>query len=251
MIEPEMAFCDLNGIMETSEALVKHVIQRILKNCSEDLIVLDKFHKEEQEEHQNQNQPQPQQQSKTSKQPKQQTTTTTSSLHDELSKIASKPFAIVNYSEAMEILKQAKQKFEYPVGYGLDLQTEHEKYLCEVHFERPVFVVNWPKEIKPFYARVNPDEKTVACMDLLVPQIGELVGGSVREERFETLKTALSEKSLNKNGEFEWYLDLRRFGTAPHAGFGLGFERLLRLLTGMKNIKDVIPFPRYFKHCQL
>lgn len=171
-------------------------------------------------------------------------------LH-QLEAIASSKFVQLEYSEAIKILESSGVKFEYAIKYGDDLQTEHEKYLCEVYFKKPVFVINWPKQIKPFYAKVNADNETVACMDLLLPQVGELIGGSVREDRLEFLLAAMEQKNLNKRGELNWYVDLRRFGSAPHAGFGLGFERLLRVLTGFKNIKDVIPFPRYFKHCQL
>ncbi|MEM7700246.1 MAG: amino acid--tRNA ligase-related protein, partial [Verrucomicrobiota bacterium] len=160
-----------------------------------------------------------------------------------LEEVRDKPFARVSYTEAVEILKASRESFEYPVEYGLNLQSEHERYLTESHFKCPTTVYNYPREVKPFYMRKNDDGKTVAAMDLLVPGIGEIVGGSQREERLEILEANLAEHDLDP-AEYSWYLDLRRFGTVPHAGFGLGFERLLMFVTGVSNIRDVIPFPR-------
>jgi asparaginyl-tRNA synthetase len=153
------------------------------------------------------------------------------------------------YTEALGILQNSGQSFEFPVSYGVDLQTEHERYLTETHFKKPVIVYNYPREIKPFYMRVNDDSKTVAAMDLLVPRVGELIGGSQREERLEVLEQRLRDFDLEPDA-YWWYLDIRRFGTTPHAGFGLGFERFLMMVTGVTNIRDVIPFPRTPKHLE-
>jgi asparaginyl-tRNA synthetase len=153
------------------------------------------------------------------------------------------------YTEAIEILQNSGQSFEFPISYGVDLQTEHERYLTEMHCKKPVMVYNYPREIKPFYMRVNDDDKTVAAMDLLVPRVGELIGGSQREERLEVLEQRLRDFDLEPDA-YWWYLDIRRFGTTPHAGFGLGFERFLMMVTGVTNIRDVIPFPRTPKHLE-
>jgi asparaginyl-tRNA synthetase len=153
------------------------------------------------------------------------------------------PFVRLEYREAIEILRNADRKFEYPAQWGLDLQTEHERYLTENHFEAPVVVMNYPTEIKAFYMRLSDDEKTVAALDVLAPGIGEIIGGSQREERLDVLERRMDELDLDKHG-YDWYLDLRRYGTVPHAGFGLGFERLVNYITGMTNIRDVIPYPR-------
>jgi len=142
-----------------------------------------------------------------------------------------------------------KEKFLFPVAYGMDLQREHEKYLTDVLFKKPVFVINWPKDTKAFYMRANDDGKTVSAMDLLVPEIGELVGGSAREERYDVLKQRMKQMKINQEGELDWYLDLRKYGTVPHAGFGIGFERFLQFVTGHQNIKDVVPVPRYNGSC--
>jgi asparaginyl-tRNA synthetase len=163
--------------------------------------------------------------------------------------IASRPYVRVSYTEGIEILQRSGQSFEFPVSYGVDLQTEHERYLTETHFKKPVIVYNYPREIKPFYMRVNDDGKTVAAMDLLVPRVGELIGGSQREERLEVLEQRLRDFDLEPDA-YWWYLDIRRFGTTPHAGFGLGFERFLMMVTGVTNIRDVIPFPRTPKHLE-
>ena len=164
-------------------------------------------------------------------------------LIERLEGIVNSTFKRITYTEAIEILKNSNEKFEYPVEWGLDLQTEHERYLAEKHFKAPVFVTDYPKEIKAFYMRMNDDNKTVAAVDLLVPGVGEIIGGSQREERLDVLEKRMDELGMNKES-MQWYLDLRRYGGVKHAGFGLGFERLVMYLSGMKNIRDVIPFPR-------
>jgi asparaginyl-tRNA synthetase len=165
---------------------------------------------------------------------------------ERLNHVASSEFARVTYTDAITILQGAQKEFEYKPDWGSDLQTEHERYLTEDHFKRPVFVTDWPKDIKAFYMRVNEDQNTVAAMDLLVPGVGELIGGSQREERYDVLMDRIVEMGLNPE-DYWWYLDLRKYGTTKHAGFGLGFERAIMYLTGMKNIRDVIPFPRTTK----
>lgn len=218
MIEPEMAFADLSDDMDCAEAYMKHCLQYVLEHCSEDL---DFF---------------AQQNDKT--------------LVQRMQDIVSKPFARLSYTDAVELLLKAKVKFEYPVRWGSDLQSEHERYLTEQEFDgTPLFVTDYPKDIKAFYMRLNPDDKTVAAMDLLVPHVGELIGGSQREERLQVLETRLEQLGLNPQ-DYWWYLDLRRYGSVPHAGFGLGFERLVQFTTGVENIRDVIPFPRYPGHCE-
>ena len=164
-------------------------------------------------------------------------------LIEKLSAVAGSDFARCTYTEAVDILLKSGQTFEYPVSWGIDLQTEHERYLTEKHFGKPVFVYNYPKEIKAFYMRMNDDRKTVAAVDMLVPGIGELIGGSQREERLDVLTSRIHELGMNED-QYSWYLDTRRFGTTPHAGFGLGFERLVMYLIGITNIRDVLPFPR-------
>ena len=211
MIEPEMAFCDLNGDMDLAEEFIVTLIQIVLENCKQDLELFDRF--------------------------------VDKGLLQRLEGIISKPFARMTYTDAVEALLQSGREFEYPVQWGIDLQSEHERYLCEVVTKRPVIVHDYPSQIKPFYMRMNDDEKTVAAMDIMVPGIGELVGGSQREERYDILLQRMEKSGLNRD-EYEWYLDLRRYGTAPHAGFGLGFERMVQMITGMQNIREVIPFPR-------
>jgi asparaginyl-tRNA synthetase len=211
MIEPEMAFCDLNGDMDLAEAFVKYLIKDILENCQEDLSLFGKF--------------------------------VDKGLLERLKFVLERPFQRVSYTEAIELLLKADRKFEFPINYGVNLQSEHERYLTEEHFKCPVTVFNYPKEIKPFYMRVSDDGKTVAAMDVLVPGIGEIVGGSQREERLDMLKENLKRHNLTEE-DYWWYLDLRKFGTTPHAGFGLGFERMLMFVTGVANIRDVIPFAR-------
>lgn len=211
MLEPEIAFADLNDNMRLAEDMVKYVIQYIIDHAPEEMEFFNKFIDKE--------------------------------VLKRLDIVLTSEFAKVTYTDAIEILKAADIKFDYPVFWGCDLQTEHERYLTEKHFEKPVFVTDYPKEIKAFYMRLNDDNKTVAAMDLLVPGIGELIGGSQREERLDVLEARMDEMGLNKK-DYNWYLDLRRFGGTRHAGFGLGFERLIMYVTGMTNIRDVIPFPR-------
>ena len=211
MVEPEIAFADLFGEMQLSEDMLKYVIRGVLAKAPEELAFLNSFVEK--------------------------------GLIDRLTAIAESDFARCSYTEAVEILSNCGQAFDYPVAWGIDLQTEHERYLSEKHFGKPVFVYDYPKEIKSFYMRQNPDGKTVAAADLLVPGVGELCGGSQREERLDLLEKRIEELGMRKE-DYQFYLDTRRFGTVPHAGFGLGFERLIMYLTGMTNIRDVLPFPR-------
>lgn len=211
MVEPEIAFADLFDDMQLAEDMLKYVISRILTEAPEEMMFLNSFVEK--------------------------------GLLDRLNAIVNSEFARCTYTEAIEILKACGQKFDYPVAWGMDLQTEHERFLSEKHFGKPVFVYNYPKEIKAFYMRLNEDGKTVAAADLLVPGVGELVGGSQREERLDVLRSRIHELGMREE-DYAFYLDTRRFGTNPHAGFGLGFERLVMYLTGMTNIRDVLPFPR-------
>ena len=211
MIEPEIAFADLAGDMDLAEKMVKFVIRSVLETCPQDIEFCNQF--------------------------------VDKGLLERLEQVASADFGRVTYTEAIELLKKNNGNFEYPVEWGCDLQTEHERYLTEQVFHRPVFVTDYPKEIKAFYMRLNDDGKTVAAMDMLVPGIGELIGGSQREERLEALRQRLQELGLSEE-DYWWYLDLRRYGGTKHAGFGLGFERLVMYLTGISNIRDVLPFPR-------
>jgi len=211
MIEPEMAFCDLHGDMDLGEQFIKAMAQYTLQNCAEDLGLFGKF--------------------------------VDKGVQARLQFVVERPFQRVPYTEAIDILKKSGHAFEYPVDYGLNLQSEHERYLTEEHFKSPVTVFNYPREIKPFYMRVNDDGKTVTAMDLLVPGIGEVIGGAQREERLDVLRENMRYHKLREE-DYGWYLDLRRYGTVPHAGFGAGFERLLMFLTGVSNIRDVIPFAR-------
>ncbi|NLV58191.1 MAG: asparagine--tRNA ligase [Clostridiales bacterium] len=211
MLEPEIAFADLFDDMQLAEDMLKDVIQRILEQAPEEMGFLDSF--------------------------------VDKGLINRLQGIVSSGFARCTYTDAIRILEASGQPFEYPVKWGVDLQTEHERYLTEKHFGRPVFVYNYPKDIKAFYMRLNDDGKTVAATDLLVPGIGELIGGSQREERLDMLAHRMEELGMDPAG-YDWYLDSRRYGGTPHAGFGLGFERLVMYLTGMQNIRDVLPFPR-------
>ena len=211
MIEPEMAFTDLNGNMDVIEAAIKYVIQYVMDTCPQDMAFCNQF--------------------------------VDKGLIDRLQHVLSSDFVRVSYTDAVAILEQHNDEFEYKVSWGCDLQTEHEKFLTEKHFGKPVFVTDYPKEIKAFYMRLNDDGKTVAAEDLLVPGIGELVGGSQREERYDVLVRRIHELGLNKE-DYWWYLDLRRFGGNIHSGFGIGFERLVMYLTGISNIRDVLPFPR-------
>jgi asparaginyl-tRNA synthetase len=211
MIEPEMAFCDLAGDMDLAEELVKYLVREIREKCPDELGLFAKFVDKE--------------------------------LLARLDFVLERPFQRLSYTEAVELLLQSGEKFEFPVEYGLNLQSEHERWLTEKHFKSPLTVFNYPKEIKPFYMRLNDDGKTVTAMDLLVPGIGEIVGGSQREERLDVLEENLRRHNMNLD-DYKWYLDLRRYGTVPHAGFGLGFERMLMFVTGVANIRDVIPFAR-------
>lgn len=211
MIEPEMAFADLEDDMELAEDCVKKLVSYVLEHCTQDINLFARFVDKD--------------------------------LMNRLEKVLQGDFVRLSYKEAISILKKAGRSFEFPVEFGLDLQTEHERYLTEEYCKKPVIVFNYPREIKAFYMRLNDDGQTVAAMDVLVPKIGELIGGSQREERLDVLESRLKKLGLSKD-EYWWYLDLRRFGTVPHAGFGMGFERLLMFVTGVSNIRDVIPFPR-------
>jgi len=216
MIEPEIAFCDLNKLMEIEESFLKYITQYVLDNASDEIDFLDKFVQK--------------------------------GLKEKLIKLTQSKIARVSHEEAIEILINAKEKFENKPEYGNDLAKEHEKYLTEKHFNSPVFVYNWPKDIKAFYMRQNEDGKTVAAVDLLVPGAGELMGGSQREERSEFLLKRMEELHIPTE-ELDWYIKLRKFGGCVHSGFGMGFERLLIYLTGLDNIRDVIPFPRTPGNC--
>lgn len=211
MIEPEIAFCDLDGDMSLAEEMLKFLVKDALENCAGDLDFFNRF--------------------------------VDKGLVERLEFVRDREFQRISYSDAVTLLRDSGEKFEYPVEYGLNLQSEHERWLTETHFKCPTTVFNYPKEIKPFYMRKNDDGKTVAAMDLLVPGIGEIVGGSQREERLEVLRENMKSHDLDE-ADYSWYVDLRRYGTVPHAGFGLGFERLLMFVTGVANIRDVIPFPR-------
>jgi asparaginyl-tRNA synthetase len=217
MIEPEMAFCDLDGNCDLAEDFLRHMVGYALKHCAEDLDFFDQRIEK--------------------------------GLIDKLQTLHKADFQRVSYSSAVEQLQKSGQVFEFPVVWGNDLQSEHERYLTEKIYAGPVFVTDYPKEIKAFYMRDNADGKTVAAMDLLVPRVGEIIGGSQREERLDRLQQKMVAQGIPA-GDLEWYLDIRRWGTCPHAGFGLGFERLLMYLTGMENIRDVIPFPRTPGHAE-
>ena len=229
MIEPEMAFYDLDANMDLAEDFIQEVLRYILANCQEDLDFLENRLLDEEKT-------------------KPQAERSPMKLTEKLRFVTDQPFRRVTYTEAIEILQQStpnrKKKFQYPIeGWGTDLQSEHERYLVEKHFQSPVILFNYPAQIKAFYMRLNEDGKTVRAMDILFPGIGEIVGGSQREERLEVLRQKMEQLGVDEK-ELWWYLDLRRFGTAVHSGFGLGFERLVQFATGMGNIRDVIPFPR-------
>ena len=211
MIEPEMAFCDLEGDMDVAEAMVKYIIQTVLDRCPAEMEFFNKF--------------------------------VDKGLFERLHNVLNNEFRRLTYTEAIEILKNSGEKFEYPVEWGVDLQSEHERYLTEKVFGKPVFLTDYPKDIKSFYMRQNDDGKTVAAADLLVPSVGEIVGGSQREERYDVLDARCKELGMDMS-EYQWFLDLRKYGGVKHAGFGLGFERMVMYLTGMQNIRDVLPFPR-------
>lgn len=215
MVEPEAAFMDIIGDMNLAEDFLKFLLKKLLEKLPADM----QFFNERIEP----------------------------TLLETLSGIIEQPFARITYSQAVEILEKSGESFDYPVKWGLDLQSEHERYLTEKHIKRPVIVTDYPKTIKAFYMYLNDDDKTVRGMDVLVPRIGEIIGGSERECRTGVLRERMREMQL-KEDNYQWYLDLRRFGSAPHAGFGLGFERFIQFVTGMQNIRDVIPFPRFPGH---
>jgi len=211
MLEPEMAFCDLQCDMEIAEELIRELVRNVLDECAQEIDLFHRF--------------------------------VDKGLRSRLAKVVNDAFARMSYSEAVDHLLHSGKKFEFPVSWGIDMQAEHERFLCEEVAGGPIIIYDYPSGIKPFYMRQNDDGKTVAAMDILVPGIGELVGGSQREERFDILKERMEAAGLSRD-EYEWYLDLRRFGSVPHSGFGLGFERLVQMVTGMPNIREVIPFPR-------
>ena len=211
MIEPEMAFADIHDDMDLAEDMVKFCIRHVMSTCTDDLALFDKY--------------------------------VEPGLLDKLNNIINQGFARITYAEAIEIMQKSGHKFEYQPEFGIDMQTEHERYLAEKHFKRPVIVRDYPKEIKAFYMRLNDDNRTVAAMDVLVAGIGELIGGSQREERYDVLVKRIRENGMHED-DYSWYLDSRRYGSVPHAGFGLGFDRMMMLITGIGNIRDVIPFPR-------
>ena len=211
MIEPEIAFADLNDYMNTAEAMTKYVIRYVLDTCPDEMAFFNQFFDK--------------------------------GLIERLELVANSDFGRITYTDAVELLKQHNDEFQYKVDWGTDIQTEHERYITEQVFHKPVFVTDYPKEIKSFYMRANEDGRTVAAADMLVPGIGELIGGSQREERLDVLEQRMAEIGMSTEG-YEWYLELRKYGTAQHAGFGLGFERLVMYLTGIPNIRDVLPFPR-------
>lgn len=211
MIEPEMAFADLDVNMDIAEKMVKYIIRYVMDTCPEEMNFFNQFIEK--------------------------------GLFDKLNNVLNNDFGRLSYTEAIDILKKSGKKFEYPVEWGIDLQSEHEKYLAEEYFKKPVFLVDYPKDIKAFYMKLNEDGKTVRAMDLLAPQIGEIIGGSQREDNLEILEQRISELGMNKE-DYSFYLDLRKYGSFPHSGYGLGFERMIMYLTGMANIRDVIPFPR-------
>ena len=211
MVEPEVAFCQLDGLTELAEDFLKHLSRHVLDNCQEDMEFFNKWYDD--------------------------------STIATLEGIASSEFERITYTEAVKLLEGSGQKFEFPVSWGTDLQSEHERYLTEQKIQKPVIVTDYPKDIKAFYMRLNDDGETVRAMDVLVPRIGEIIGGSQREERRDVLEGRMSEAGIS-HSEYSWYLDLRSYGTVPHSGFGLGFERTVQFITGVTNIRDVIPFPR-------
>ena len=217
MVEPEVAFCELDGLAELAEDFLKHIFGHVLENCPEDMEFFNRWYNEE----------------------------TISTLQS----IVNSSFERITYTEAVDLLLSSGESFEYPVSWGVDLQSEHERYLTEKRIGRPVIVTDYPKEIKAFYMRLNDDDKTVRAMDVLTPGIGEIIGGSQREERHDVLVRRMAESGLNAE-DYYWYIDLRRYGSVPHAGFGLGFERTVQFITGVSNIRDVIPFPRTPKNAE-
>ena len=217
MVEPEVAFCDLHGLAELAEDFLKYIFGHVLNNCDEDMQFFNRWYNEE--------------------------------IIQTLEGIVSSRFERITYTEAVDMLLESGESFDFPVSWGVDLQSEHERYLTEKRIGRPVIVTDYPKEIKAFYMRLNDDDRTVAAMDVLAPGIGEIIGGSQREERGDVLRRRMREADLNEE-DYYWYLDLRNYGTVPHAGFGLGFERTVQFITGVSNIRDVIPFPRTPKNAE-
>jgi asparaginyl-tRNA synthetase len=217
MIEPEIAFADLSDDMKLAEEMIKYVISFVMENAKEEMDFFNEF--------------------------------IDKGLYDRLNVILNSDFGCITYTEAVEILQKSGHEFQYPVSWGCDLQTEHERYLTEEIMKKPLFVVNYPKEIKAFYMKLNDDNKTVAAMDLLVPGVGEIIGGSQREENLQALEKRMDELGLKKE-DYNWYLDTRRFGGTRHAGFGLGFERILMYMTGVQNIRDILPYPRTVKNAE-
>jgi len=217
MIEPEMAFCDLTGDMDVAEEMMKFIIGYVLENAPEEMNFFNKFIEK--------------------------------GLYEKLANVTGSKFKRITYTEAIDILKNSGVEFENPIDWGSDLQTEHERYITEQHFKKPVFVTDYPKEIKAFYMRLNDDNKTVAAVDLLVPGVGEIIGGSQREERYDLLVDRIKEAGMTEE-DYWWYLDIRKYGGTEHAGFGLGFERVLMYITGISNIRDVVPFPRVPRHAE-
>lgn len=211
MIEPEIAFADLDDNMDLAEANIKYIIKYVLEHAPEEMEFFDSF--------------------------------IDKGLIDRLTSLVNADFGRVTYTEAVKLLQESGQTFEYPVEWGIDLQTEHERYLTEQIFKKPIFVTDYPKDIKSFYMRLNEDGKTVAACDLLVPGVGEIIGGSQREERYDMLQSRMKEMGLDEK-DYWWYLELRKYGGVKHAGYGLGFERIIMYITGMSNIRDVLPFPR-------
>jgi asparaginyl-tRNA synthetase len=210
-IEPEVSFADLNDIIALATDMIKYITKAVLEACPDEIDFFEKFFEK--------------------------------GLKDKLNNIVDSEFAVIEYTEAIELLKKADVEFQYPVSWGLDLQTEHERYLTDKVFERPVFVINYPKEIKSFYMKLNPDGKTVAATDLLVPGVGEIIGASQREDNYDLLLDQIKSRGMTLE-DYEWYLDLRKYGSAPHSGYGLGFERMLMYITGVGNIRDTAAFPR-------
>ena len=217
MVEPEICFADLSDYMDLAEEMIKYTFSYVLEHCPEEMAFFNQF--------------------------------VDKGLLDRLNNVINSDFVRLSYTDAVKELEKANDKFEYKVSWGVDLQTEHERYLCEQIYKKPVFVTDYPKDIKAFYMKENPDGKTVAAADLLVPGIGEIIGGSQREEDYDKLLNRMKELNMDVDS-YEWYLDLRKFGSCNHAGFGLGFERAIMYLTGMQNIRDVIPFPRTPKNCE-
>jgi len=217
MIEPEICFADLQDDMDLAEEMIKYVFSYVLENCPEEMEFFNKF--------------------------------IDNTLLERLNNVINSEFGRISYTDAVKELEKHNDEFEYKVSWGIDLQTEHERYLCEKIFKKPVFVTDYPMDIKAFYMKQNPDGKTVAAADLLAPGIGEIIGGSQREEDYDKLLTRMKELNMNLD-EYWWYLDLRKYGSVPHSGFGLGFERAIMYLTGMQNIRDVIPFPRTPNNCE-